>query len=87
MPSPNPAGYYGLQLPPAIEEVITKLSDKPLLELIHDLTSAIRHRTDFVTYVIDFNSAYEIDSLSTSKKIALLRWLCDRLSSLSPNES
>lgn len=79
MTSHNRAGYYGLKIPESVETEITSLSDKPLLELIHDLTSCIRYRTDFVTYVIHFNSASEIETLSTENKIALLRWLCERL--------
>lgn len=77
--NPNPAGYYGLKLSESVEQELAHLSDKPLLEVIHDVTTSIRHRTDFVTYVLHFNSSSEIEALSTENKIALLRWLCERL--------
>lgn len=82
MTSPQTAGYYGLQLSEELEAEITALSDKPLLELLHDLVSTVRLRTDFVSYVIHFNSASAIEELSTANKIALIRWLGDRLAFL-----
>ncbi|NMF60159.1 hypothetical protein [Pseudanabaena yagii] len=82
MAFPQPAGYYGLQLSEQTEAEISKLSDKALLEVVHDLVSAIRHRTDFVNYVLHYNTCSEIDMLSTEKKVDLLRWLSDRLAFL-----
>ncbi len=82
----NPAGYYGLKLPESVEQELSQLSDKPLLEVIHDLTSTLRHRTDFVTYVLHFNTSSEIEALSTETKIALLRWLAERLAWLKSQE-
>jgi hypothetical protein len=79
MPFPNPAGYYGLKLSESLDRELSDLTDKPLLEVIHDLIESIRRRTDFVTYVIHFNSAAEIEALSKQDKLALLRWLCERL--------
>lgn len=83
MPFPQPAGYYGLQLSASAETLITNLDYQSLFNLVHDLVFCTSQNTDqfyapsFATYLKWFED--EINDLSTAKKIALLRWMSDRL--------
>jgi len=82
MSFPQPAGYYGLKLSEEAEAEITKLSDKPLLELLHDVITAIRFRVEVTSFVISNETHTQIVDLSPSHKIALVRWLGDLLAFL-----
>lgn len=79
----NPAGYYGLQLPAAIEEAIEALDYEQTVILAHSLTYNLGDGSEerFYSFIRFTPSSFDdaIDKLPTSDKIALLRWLSEIL--------
>lgn len=91
MTTANPSGYYGLQLPEAVEREIEALNLKDLRYLItkiaDELYSPYRLGDPelFTSDVLSPNSDEHIDeALDTKALISLMKWLCDRLESLLP---
>ena len=83
MPSPTPAGYYGLQLSEDVEAEIEALDFKKLTHLISEVSQSIQFDINHVAFqnVSDeFDSVF--DDLGERGRIAILRWLSDRLASL-----
>lgn len=86
MTYPNPAGYYGLQLSESAENLITSLDYQSTFHLLYDVVFCTS--TDEVDrfYAMSMSLVKwfedEIDALTTADKIALVRWLGDRLAFL-----
>jgi hypothetical protein len=86
MTFPQPAGYYSLELTEAAEKLITSLDYQNLFHLIYDLVFCTsidcveRFYWQGGTLIRWFDD--EIEALTTADKIALLRWLSDRLAFL-----
>jgi hypothetical protein len=86
MSFPQPAGYYGLQLSESAETLITGLDYKSTFNLLYDLVlctsteNVDRFYAMSMTLIKWFED--EIDELSEANKIALIRWLGDRLAFL-----
>ncbi len=82
MSFPNPAGFY-LKLTPETEAEITTLGYEGLSLLIHEVSKLnFRESKSFISHDLSDSSDYEILWLSKSDRIALLRWLTERLSFL-----
>lgn len=83
MPFPNPAGYYGLQLRPDVEEAIEALDYQNLVILAHSLTYHLGDGTGerFYCFIQFTPSSFDdaIDQLSQNQKLLLLRWIAERL--------
>lgn len=86
MTSPQPAGFYSLELTEAAEQLITSLDYQNLFHLIYDLVFCTSTEcVDRFTWQGARLTRWfddEIESLPIAKKIALLRWLSDRLAFL-----
>ncbi|MFM7888019.1 MAG: hypothetical protein ACKPCM_15315 [Pseudanabaena sp.] len=86
MAFPQPAGYYGLKLRPDVEEAIEALNYEQTVTLAHSITYHIGDGTGerFYCFIQFTPSSFDdaIDALTTDNKIALLRWLGDRLAYL-----
>jgi hypothetical protein len=86
MTFPQPAGYYSLQLSEEAEKLITSLDDQSTFNLLYDVVFCTS--TDEVDrfYAMSMRCVKwfedEIDALTTAGKIALIRWLGDRLAFL-----
>lgn len=79
---PNPSGFY-LNLTPETEAEITTLGYEGLSLLIYEVSKLIfRESNSFISHDLSDSSDYEIIWLSKSDRIALLRWLTERLSFL-----
>jgi hypothetical protein len=85
MTYPNPAGYY-LPLPEDCESDIAKLTKDKLLNVISDLTLAMDDEEPIDSIYLSPESDGEINNLSEENKIALLRWMAERLSWLQKQE-
>ena len=70
---------YGLDLIADLESELNRLQDKPLLELLNDVVASVRFRTSFVSYVLSSEADEQIQKLTTTKRCALIRWVCDRI--------
>lgn len=86
MAFPQPAGYYGLQLSESAETLITSLDYKALFSLLYDvvLCTSTDDIDRFYAISLTCTKAFEdeIEDLSEANKIALIRWLGDRLAFL-----
>jgi hypothetical protein len=83
MPFQQTAGYYGLQLSPEAEAEITSFNFQELATLNHEVAfRLITFRVNICTLFTTQKTEDEINKLSTSDCIALLRWLSDRLAFL-----
>jgi hypothetical protein len=86
MTLPQPAGFYSLELSEAAEKLITSLDYQNLFHLIYDLVFCTstdcgdRFYWQGARLTRWFDD--EIEALTTADKIALLRWLSDRLAFL-----
>ncbi|WP_103668418.1 hypothetical protein [Pseudanabaena sp. BC1403] len=85
MTFPQPACYYGLQLSESAESLITSLDYKQTFNLLYDVIYNVS-QTDERFYAQGFMLVKwfedEIEALTTANKIALVRWLGDRLAFL-----
>jgi hypothetical protein len=85
MTLPKPAGYYSLELSEAAENLITSLDYKQTFNLLYDVIYHVS-QSDERFYAQGFLLRKwfedEIDLLTTADKIALIRWLGDRLAFL-----
>ncbi|WP_434686890.1 hypothetical protein [Pseudanabaena minima] len=91
MTFPHPVGYYGLQLSESTENLICSLSYDELADLIFDLASHLStdlRESQFFAMHMQLVKWFEdeIDAFSTKNKIALLRWLAERLAWLKSQE-
>ncbi len=89
MTYPNPAGYYGLQMPEAIETEITALDRDDLQWFLTDL-AAYLNRDD---QAFAFESVYGthsldafIEAINASDLIAIIRWVAERLAWMETQE-
>ncbi|TYQ29439.1 hypothetical protein PseudUWO311_00645 [Pseudanabaena sp. UWO311] len=87
MTFPQPAGYYSLPLSESAESLITSLDYKQTFNLLYDVVfceSAEVIGTRFYAMSLSLVKWFEdeIDALSPANKIALIRWLSDRLAFL-----
>lgn len=89
MTYPNPAGYYGLKMPEAIESEITTFSKDKLMQTFYDLASY--YNRDYSSFAIE--SVYPscdfddfVNPLNQSELIALIRWVTERLAWLEKQE-
>ena len=86
MAFPQPVGYYSLELTEAAEKLITSLDYSALFNLLYDVVFCTS--TDCVERFYFQGASLirwfddEINELTTADKIALIRWLGDRLASL-----
>jgi hypothetical protein len=81
MTTPNPAGYYGLQLPEAVENEISELDYIELAETLNEMTYSITpHGETYPTFehLSDKAESY-FDDLSVEPRISLIRWIAERL--------
>lgn len=85
MTSPNPAGYY-LPLPEALETAIAMLSKQQLLSVITDLAFALNLEEPVETVYLEPIADTTINALTEANKIALLRWMCERLAWMQQGE-
>lgn len=83
MTYPNPAGYYGLQLPESVETEITDLDYVQTCEMANDLAYSLApYGDDFnCDHLSDVADLY-IQRLPIEQQIALLRWIAERLAFL-----
>ena len=88
MTFPQPSGYYGLKLSESAENLITSLDYKQTFNLLYDVVFCTSMSSDGVDrfYAMSMRLVKwfedEIDALTTANKIALIRWLGDRLAFL-----
>lgn len=85
MTFPNPAGYY-LPLPEPLEAAIAMLSKQQLLSVITDLSFALNLEEPVETGCLEAIADTAINALTVANKIALLRWMCDRLAWMQQGE-
>lgn len=78
MTTPNPAGYY-LPLPGPLEAAIAMLPKPLLLSVITDLSFALNLEEPIETVYLEAIEDTAINALTEANKIALLRWMCERL--------
>jgi hypothetical protein len=83
MTYPNPAGYY-LPLPEAIESEITKLDYVELSEILNAITYSLVPDGDaaVITDCLACQADEYITSLDPEPRIALIRWISERLAYL-----
>lgn len=83
MTYPNPAGYYGLQMPEDIQKEIAELDYIELAETLNDITYAITPTGNDPTfeYLSSEASAY-FALLVIEDRIAFIRWLSEILSAI-----
>jgi hypothetical protein len=90
--SPKTAGYYGLELPEAVEREIETLNNPALMLFIADIANFLflyshrrpDDRPSFLSHALTESSDEYLDTLDTKQFVSLMKWLCDRLESLSP---
>jgi hypothetical protein len=89
MTHPNPAGYYGLQMPEQLETEITELDCEELTQTLSDLVGHLNRDDD----AFEFEGVYvssEFDGFMHEMKqtdvIALIRWVAERLSWIETQE-
>ena len=85
MTLPNPAGYY-LPLPEPLEATITMLSKDQLTGVIADLSRSLDYNQSFDNPYLEDIADQAITDLTEANKIALLRWMCERLAWLHSQE-
>jgi hypothetical protein len=83
--TPNPAGYY-LPLPEPLEAAIEMLSKQQLLSVITDLSFALNLEEAVETVYLEAIADTTINALTEANKIALLRWMCERLAWMQQGE-
>ena len=81
----NPAGYY-LPLPEPLEAAIAMLPKPLLLSVITDLSFALNLDEPIETVYLEAIADTAINALTVANKIALLRWMCDRLAWMQQGE-
>lgn len=74
----NPAGYY-LPLPEPLEAAIAMLSKDQLTGVIADLSRSLDYNQPFDNPYLEDIADEAITDLTEANKIALLRWMCERL--------
>ena len=74
----NPAEYY-LPLPEPLETAIAMLSKPQLLSVITDLVDALYLEEPVETVYLAPEADDDINALTEDNKIALLRWMFERL--------
>ena len=83
--TPNPAGYY-LPLPEPVEAAIAMLSRPELMSVITDLSFALNLNEPIETVFLEPIADMAINALTEANKIALLRWMCERLAWMQQGE-
>ncbi|MCA6536124.1 MAG: hypothetical protein IM597_18705 [Pseudanabaena sp. M176S2SP2A07QC] len=83
--TPNPAGYY-LPLPEPLEAAIAMLSRPELMSVITDLSFALNLNEPIETVFLEPIADMAINALTEANKIALLRWMCERLAWMQQGE-
>ena len=91
MPSPNPAGYYSLNIPKHFEEEISRLNQQQLARTNWNIAAVL---DDVIYECMEINEDSEFESdhlsptfdkwvltLSTHELISLQRWIADLLAS------
>lgn len=84
MTFPNPAGYYGLQIPESVETEITELDYVELAETLNDITYSLTLSGDepaFEYLSADAQAFYD-ELVSVEARIDLIRWLAEGLAYL-----
>jgi hypothetical protein len=81
----NPAGYY-LPLPEPLEASIAMLSRPELMSVITDLSFALNLNEPIETVFLEPIADMAINALTEANKIALLRWMCERLAWMQQGE-
>jgi hypothetical protein len=81
----NPAGYY-LAIPEALEVAIAMLSRPELMSVITDLSFALNLNEPIETVFLEPIADTTINALTEANKIALLRWMCERLAWMQQGE-
>ncbi len=81
----NPAGYY-LPLPEPLEAAIAMLSRPELMSVITDLSFALNLNEPIETVFLEPIADMAINALTEANKIALLRWMCERLAWMQQGE-
>ncbi len=84
MTYPNPAGYYGLKMPEQFETEITSLDYVELSEVLNDITYSLVPcgEVDVETGHLSIEADEYIRSLDPEPRIALIRWIAERLAYL-----
>ncbi len=81
----NPAGYY-LPLPEPLEAAIAMLPKQQLLSVINDLVESLNLEYPVETIYLEAIADTTINALTVANKIALLRWMCERLAWMQQGE-
>jgi len=81
----NPAGYY-LAIPEPLEAAIAMLSRPELMSVITDLSFALNLNEPIETVFLEPIADTAINALTEANKIALLRWMCERLAWMQQGE-
>ena len=80
MKSHNPAGYYGLEMPEAIETEIAALDYLELAETLNEMTYSLTPTgTDPAFDNLSSDADDYFGELSPEARISLIRWIAERL--------
>jgi hypothetical protein len=81
MSSPNPAGYYSLDMPASIEKEIVELEYVETAELLNEITYTLTPcgTDDITTDDLSQEADDWINQRSPEQTISLVRWLAERL--------
>lgn len=77
MTSHNPAGYYGLEIPDIYQNEIDELTCSALIEVAHEITTAIAKQTEFTSTHLCYGFDGYIENFTIKDKISLLRWITE----------
>ena len=81
MTSPNPIGFFGLALPESVAQELNALDHSETAEVIADIAYSMTEFSDGVMCSDPISGKANdcIYLMTTSQKIALIRWSAERL--------